>query len=138
LKNNWSNLFNGKRSIRFEIFWAFVFSLLIAIFSFFIANFLASFLVNQLRFGYYFFNTAFIAFGIGFIVSFYRLTRRMVEYIIDLADGLQTISEGNLSYRVPIVRKDELGRVALNINLMAERLQRQIEKERPLSCHCFN
>lgn len=46
--------------------------------------------------------------------------------------GLEIISEGDLNYRVPVVRKDELGRVAFNINLMAERLQQQIVKEREL------
>lgn len=67
-----------------------------------------------------------------FIFTFLALTRRIVKDLINLENGLQIISEGNLKYRVDVRRKDELGRVAYNINLMAERLQQQIEKEREL------
>ncbi|MBP1173167.1 signal transduction histidine kinase [Paenibacillus sp. PvR133] len=71
-------------------------------------------------------------FMVIFIITFLALTRRIVRDLISLEQGLQIISEGNLSYRVPVMRNDELGRVAFNINLMAERLQQQIEKEREL------
>ncbi|MFM9278440.1 sensor histidine kinase [Paenibacillus jiagnxiensis] len=67
-----------------------------------------------------------------FIFTFFVLTRRIVKDLITLEHGLQIISEGDLKYRVNVKRKDELGRVAYNINLMAERLQQQIEKEREL------
>lgn len=67
-----------------------------------------------------------------FIFTFLALTRRIVKDLINLEKGLQIISEGNLQYRVDVKGKDELGRVAYNINLMAERLQHQIEKEREL------
>nr|WP_246096540.1 HAMP domain-containing sensor histidine kinase [Paenibacillus sinopodophylli] len=89
-------------------------------------------LVNEYQEGQYLFNLAPVTFVITFIFSFYSLTRRIIKYIVDLADGLQTIAEGNLHYRVPVIRKDELGRVATNINLMTEQLQQQIEKERKL------
>jgi signal transduction histidine kinase len=56
----------------------------------------------------------------------------MVKDIIHLEQGLQLISEGNLDYRVPVNRQDELGRVASNINHMTEQLQMQIIKEREL------
>lgn len=59
---------------------------------------------------------------------FLVLTRRIVRDLITLEQGLQIISEGNLKYRVPVVRQDELGRVALNINRMTERLEQQIVK----------
>jgi len=67
-----------------------------------------------------------------FIFAFFILTRRIVKDLIALEQGLQIISEGNLNYRVPIVRQDELGRVALNINRMTERLEQQIVKEREI------
>lgn len=73
-----------------------------------------------------------ITFVLSLIVSFFLLTRRFVNQLISLADGLDVISEGNLSYRVPVTRKDELGKVASNINVMAERLQQQIERERKI------
>lgn len=67
-----------------------------------------------------------------FIFTFLMLTRKIVKDLIHLEQGLQIISEGDLSYRVTTKRQDELGRVALNINQMAERLQQQIQKEREL------
>nr|WP_225948581.1 HAMP domain-containing sensor histidine kinase [Paenibacillus sp. OAS669] len=132
MKNNGSDLIKGKRSIRFELFWAFVFSFIIACITFFVVASCAGLFINRFQAGYYFVNLAPVCFVIAFVFSFYKLTRRMVKYIIALADGLQTISEGNLNYRVPLIRKDELGQVAFNINLMTERLQQQIERERSM------
>ncbi|MFB8377808.1 sensor histidine kinase [Paenibacillus taichungensis] len=71
-------------------------------------------------------------FILTFILTFLFLTRRMVKDIIHLEQGLQFISEGNLDYRVPVNRQDELGRVASNINHMTEQLQLQMVKEREL------
>ncbi|GIP45737.1 hypothetical protein J45TS6_41960 [Paenibacillus sp. J45TS6] len=67
-----------------------------------------------------------------FIIVFLILTRRIVKDLIELERGLQIISEGDLNYRVPVNRQDEIGRVAFNINQMTERLQHQIEKEREI------
>lgn len=82
-----------------------------------------------LNFFPYFLTPLFI---VIFIFTFFVLTRRIVKDLVTLEHGLQMISEGDLKYRVDVKRKDELGRVAHNINLMAERLQQQIEKEREL------
>lgn len=71
-------------------------------------------------------------FMVTFIFTFLVLTRRIVRDLITLEQGLQFISEGNLHYRVPVVRQDELGRVAHNINRMTERLEQQIVKEREI------
>ncbi|RPK23213.1 sensor histidine kinase [Paenibacillus xylanexedens] len=67
-----------------------------------------------------------------FTLTFLGSTRKIVRDIISLEQGLHIISEGNLNYRVPVVRQDELGRVASNINHMTEQLQMQIIKEREL------
>lgn len=67
-----------------------------------------------------------------FVVTFFILTRRIVKDLIALEQGLQIIAEGDLSYRVNILRQDELGLVALNINRMAEHLEQQILKEREI------
>ncbi|OME43105.1 two-component sensor histidine kinase [Paenibacillus odorifer] len=71
-------------------------------------------------------------FFIIFVITFFTLTRRIVKDLIALEQGLQIISEGDLSYRVNVVRQDELGLVALNINRMAERLEQKIIKEREI------
>jgi signal transduction histidine kinase len=102
------------------MFWAFIFSLIIAVVSMaFISIFNQTYVPT-------------IFFVATFIISFYLLTGRVVRYLITLADGLDIISEGNLDYRVPILREDELGRVALSINAMTERLDRQIQRERKI------
>ncbi|WP_276539704.1 sensor histidine kinase [Paenibacillus polysaccharolyticus] len=67
-----------------------------------------------------------------FILTFLLSTRRIVKDLMSLERGLQTISEGNLSFRVSMNRQDELGRVADNINQMTERLQQQMLKEREI------
>ncbi|MHA7963199.1 sensor histidine kinase [Paenibacillus sp. CAU 1782] len=67
-----------------------------------------------------------------FVFTFFILTRRIVSDLVKLESGLQIISEGNLDYRVPVVRKDEIGRVAEKINVMTERLQEQLGKERAI------
>ncbi|WP_422661456.1 sensor histidine kinase [Paenibacillus sp. EC2-1] len=67
-----------------------------------------------------------------FVFTFLVLTRPIVKDLINLQRGLQIISGGDLNYRVSVHRQDELGQVASNINLMAERLQQQIKKEREL------
>ncbi|MFS0868528.1 sensor histidine kinase [Paenibacillus xylanilyticus] len=71
-------------------------------------------------------------FTVAFVLIFLILTRQMVRDLITLEEGLQTIAEGNLKYRVPVVRQDELGRVAHNINRMTERLEQQLSKEREI------
>ncbi|ETT31725.1 signal transduction histidine kinase [Paenibacillus sp. FSL R5-192] len=67
-----------------------------------------------------------------FTLIFLFSTRKIVRDLITLEQGLQIISEGNLNYRVPVNRQDELGRVASNINHMTEQLKQQIAKEREL------
>ncbi|MNW33403.1 Sensor histidine kinase YycG [compost metagenome] len=71
-------------------------------------------------------------FILNVICIFLLLTRRIVKDLITLEHGLHVISEGNLHYRVSVNRQDELGNVARNINMMAERLQQQIIKEREM------
>lgn len=71
-------------------------------------------------------------FIILFVFSFFILTRKIVSDLVKLESGLQIISEGNLNYRVPVVRNDEIGRVAEKINVMTERLQEQLIKERAI------
>lgn len=119
---------NGKKSIRFEIFTVFAVSYIIAMVCLgIVGNF-----TNRLEKAYSYSYAPLAAFAVAFILSFYLLSGRIVKYIITLAEGIDIISRGNLNYRVPILRKDELGKVALSINSMTEQLERQIQKERDL------
>ncbi|MDX2272338.1 MAG: SpoIIE family protein phosphatase [Cyanobacteriota bacterium] len=51
------------------------------------------------------------------------LASHLVKPILSLVEGSQNIARGNLSYRVTVTRKDELGLLADSFNQMAEQLQ---------------
>lgn len=113
-------LLAGKKSIRLQMIWSFVISILAGV----ISNLVIPVgLVFQVP-------VSLIVFVAVFFLTFFALTRRTVLYLLSLADGLALIAKGNLHYRIPAIRQDELGNVAVNINAMAEKLERQIEIER--------
>lgn len=111
--------------------WAFVLSIVFAT----TVNTIFELLDNLLRhlFGFHFSNyTSVGLFLLSFFFFFSLLTRHIVRYFKAIIDGIKSIADGNLSYRLPLSRTDELGNVAQNINNMAEKLQNQMEKERQL------
>lgn len=65
-----------------------------------------------------------------FLILFYILTRRKVQYIEELSNGLLHISRGNLNYRVVKKGEDELSSLAENINYMSRSLKKKIAEER--------
>lgn len=71
-----------------------------------------------------------ISFIVSFLIIFIWLNKRIVADLLHLEKGLEIISKGDLDHKVVINRQDELGRVATNINIMAERLQQKILQER--------
>jgi signal transduction histidine kinase len=74
-----------------------------------------------------------IPFSVGvvtFVLSFFLLTRREVEYIEELSFGVAEISKGNLNYRVKQKTRDELGLLATRINFMSEELKLRIQEEK--------
>ncbi|WP_248924184.1 HAMP domain-containing sensor histidine kinase [Paenibacillus hamazuiensis] len=116
------SVLNWKRNIRGKMFWS-------AFLSFTAAVYLTSLLGNDLGiitnpFGSY------AVMIVSFFLLFYILTRPVVRQLKRLADGLMFLAGGNLDYRVPLSSQDELGKVAQNINYMAEQLQEMMEKER--------
>jgi|GEM_PF-2143921 len=58
----------------------------------------------------------------------YAFTRMLTDPITDLAEGTKAISRGDLSHRIEIDRKDELGELATAFNHMTVSLQEHIEK----------
>lgn len=126
MKNNKFNslvsTLSGRRSLRFQMVWTFLASI--------VASFLVSISIPR---GLLFeIPISVIAFFGTFTISFLVLTRRTINYMQTLSEGLTVISAGNLHYRIPIVRQDELGAVAEHINFMAQKLESLIEKERQL------
>ncbi|PYI56677.1 two-component sensor histidine kinase [Paenibacillus flagellatus] len=67
-----------------------------------------------------------------FLFCFFLFMRGIVRNMRTLADGLMSIAGGDLDYRVPLSRHDELGEVARNINFMAERLKSMMDRERQI------
>lgn len=67
---------------------------------------------------------------IFFLFLFYFLTKRKINYIKEISQGLIYISKGNLEYRVAVKGKDELSSLAENINYMTKTLKNKIEEER--------
>ena len=129
MKNKHWGFINGKTSLRSQMLWIFVLTLLLSLFtSDFLNDRFFKYLANNLPYNIF----SLIAFFILFITFFFLLTRHIVRYFKAITDGLKLIASGNLSYRLPLSRQDELGRVAQNINDMAERLQQQAERERHL------
>lgn len=67
-----------------------------------------------------------------FIVFFIIFTRHIVRSLSEVSNGLMSIAGGDLNYRLPVSRQDELGNVSQNVNHMAQQLQEQVERERQL------
>ncbi|GAB4222697.1 MAG: hypothetical protein Tsb005_15400 [Gammaproteobacteria bacterium] len=71
------------------------------------------------------FNGAFISILIGSVLAF-LFGRRLVKPIWQLVDAAQVLAQGK-HFDVDIVRKDELGLLAYNFNIMSRKLQRSRE-----------
>lgn len=56
------------------------------------------------------------------LISTMVYTRRLVRPIGALVEGANRLSEGDLQYKIPVAGHDELGTLATEFNLMAERL----------------
>ena len=138
MNNNVLSALHWKKSIRLKLFGSALLSFLItvvivALFQHYFSDFTAIL-------GYYMAyvpTTAghilfLISFLVIFLFFFFLFLRGIVRYMFTLADGLMFIAGGDLGYRVPLSRQDELGHVARNINMMAERLQSMMERERQL------
>lgn len=67
-----------------------------------------------------------------FVFYFYLFTLRKMRNIRQMNRGLNRIADGELSVRLNVASRDELGMVAKNINGMAQRLEEQLERERRL------
>lgn len=62
----------------------------------------------------------------------YLLARGLTRPLSGLMEGVQTMGQGNLSGRIPVATHDELGKVSLAFNLMAEALEKREAENRGL------
>ena len=65
-----------------------------------------------------------------FIVYFLLLTRKFVNYIKEIAEGISEISLGNLDNRIEIRNEDEFALIADKLNQMADDIKKIMENER--------
>lgn len=76
------------------------------------------------------FQAAFIVLAL-FFFAFYvlLLSRRSVNYLLNITDSVRKISNADFHVIVPTDRSDELGQLASHINAMSEKMQRALEQE---------
>ncbi|MCY6371045.1 HAMP domain-containing sensor histidine kinase [Clostridium ganghwense] len=67
-----------------------------------------------------------------FILLFLLITKRKVNYIQQINNGVKQMSNGNLHYTIAEKGKDELSQLAVNINYMAKELEYRLKKEREI------
>jgi signal transduction histidine kinase len=65
-----------------------------------------------------------------FLVIFLLLSKRTIKYIEEISKSVEEISQGNLDTKITVKTSDELGRLAVNINTMTEKLKSSMEDER--------
>ena len=67
-----------------------------------------------------------------FIFGFYWFTRRLFAPIRQIESGIGRIGDGELNYRIELNRRDELGSLAGQVNLMASQLESMMQAKRDL------
>jgi signal transduction histidine kinase len=82
----------------------------------------------------YDYAVVYIGLGFAFFILFsnYWLVRRLMDPVRRLRQGAEIICAGDLSYRVEVTRRDELGELTESINHMADSLQSMLEAKRQL------
>ncbi|AOR24426.1 sensor histidine kinase [Clostridium taeniosporum] len=65
-----------------------------------------------------------------FIISFVVITNNKMKYLDEIAGGLKIIANGNLNYRIEEKGRDEIRKIANNINNMAKEIGEKIQAER--------
>lgn len=89
--------------------------------------------VPYISYDYYVDENSFLALVLAvimFISIFIIVTNKKMKYIEEIASGVRIISNGDLSYRIEEKGKDEIKKLAENINNMASEIESRIEGER--------
>lgn len=62
----------------------------------------------------------------------FLIIKRMLKPVQDIEYGVKQMGNGNLSYRVPVMHKNDLGELANSINTMAEDIEGMLDAKRQL------
>ncbi len=76
--------------------------------------------------------TGFIALLVFWIYLAYRMVRYLIHPIRDIQAGVERFSGGDLGWRIPVRREDDLGELTADINRMAGQIQQMLESKRQL------
>lgn len=74
--------------------------------------------------------TFFIVFVVLTVMFFLLIIRNNLIYLEEITTTLGTISDGNLDIHIPVKTRDEFGKMAQTVNMMARKLKSAIEEER--------
>ncbi|MGH1485773.1 MAG: HAMP domain-containing sensor histidine kinase [Cellvibrionaceae bacterium] len=66
------------------------------------------------------------------IIVSYLILRHMLKPIQDIKKGVINMSKGDLAYRVPLRKQNDLGELASNINTMAQDIEQMLDAKRQL------
>lgn len=77
---------------------------------------------------------AYVVFILMIVVLYisYRAIKSMFSPIQDLQMGSLKFTDGNLQYRIPVKREDELGRLTQVMNNMAEQIEKMLQAKRQM------
>ncbi len=75
-------------------------------------------------------SAAFLGSVAFFFILFFYLIYRKLSYITTIEQGINCISNENILFKIPIIGKNELSRLAISINKMGDNLYEKMQKER--------
>lgn len=119
------------QGIRMKFFLAFICSILFATICIILFQSLAgSIYADVARYEEEYSFIYFVIFLILTSFFFLLLSKSTVKRIEQINHSVKQISKGNLEVHIPVLKSDEIGELATNINGMAESLKESIEKEK--------
>ena len=64
---------------------------------------------------------------LAYIAIYLHLSRKLIAPMDGLIQSAERIAEGDLRHRAPVLRNDELGKISLSFNAMADTLEEMVE-----------
>lgn len=119
------------QGIRAKFFTAFICSILLAtvsiiVFQILIGNIYSHVTALEEKYSFLYF----IVFLIFTTTYFACMTKTMMKRLSEINKNVKEISKGNFEVHIPILKNDEIGELATNVNRMAKSLKESVENEK--------